>query len=74
MPFCLICLFNNILTVCLFMLLLHINVCVCSTRFLSRESTPSLTMAGLDMDYCMIVIDKIINPLTPKDQLGNLVK
>ena len=35
---------------------------------------PSLTMAGLDMDYCMIVIDKIINPLTPKDQLGNLVK
>ena len=44
------------------------------TRFLSRESTPSLTMAGLDMDYCMIVIDKIINPLTPKDQLGNLVK
>ena len=31
-------------------------------------------MAGLDMDYCMIVIDKIINPLTPKDQLGNLVK
>ena len=39
-----------------------------------RESTHSLTMAGLDMDYCMIVIEKIINPLTPKDQLGNLVK
>merc|ERR1719317_320322 len=31
-------------------------------------------MAGLVMDYCMIVIDKIINPLTPKDQIGNLVK
>ena len=31
-------------------------------------------MAGLDMDYCMIVIEKIINPLTPKDQIGNLVK
>ena len=42
--------------------------------FVFRESTHSLIMAGLDMDYCMIVIDKIINPLTPKDQIGNLVK
>ena len=42
--------------------------------FFAESPPPSLTMAGLDMDYCMIVIDKIINPLTPKDQLGNLVK
>ena len=40
----------------------------------SFQRDPLARMAGWDGDYAMIVIDKIINPMTPADQLGNLVK